>query len=81
MKVLTIARTLAVSAALILSMPVSADTLEMKMATDSGAKGSAPGDALEHWADLIEKKTAGTPDEIKIDIFYQDELGGTEGSI
>lgn len=76
MKIFTITRTLAVSATLILSMPVSADTLEMKMATDSGAKGSAPGDALEHWADLIEKKTAGTPDEIKIDIFYQDELGG-----
>ena len=75
MKIFTIARALAASAAVIFSMAASADTIKLKMATDTGAKGSPTGDALENWADLIHKKTAGTDDEIKINIFYQDELG------
>ena len=45
------------------------------MATDSGAKGSPAGDALEHWAEIIESRSKGTPDEMEVDIFYQDELG------
>ncbi len=47
----------------------------LKMATDSGAKGSPAGDALERWADLIE---SGTNGEIEIEIFYQNELGGQQ---
>jgi len=76
MKILTIARALIVPAAVFFSMATSADTIKLKMATDTGAKGSPTGDALENWADLIREKSAGTPNEIKIDIFYQDELGG-----
>ncbi|WP_264214397.1 TRAP transporter substrate-binding protein DctP [Leisingera thetidis] len=52
-----------------------ADSVELKIATDSGPKGSPAGDAIEMWARLVEEKTAGTEDEIKIDVFYQDELG------
>lgn len=75
MKIFNITRALAVSAAVMFSAISAADPVKFKMATDSGAKGSPTGDAIELWADLIQKKTAGTPDEIKIDIFYQDELG------
>lgn len=75
MNISKIARTLAVSAAVVFSMAASAETVKLKLATDTGAKGSATGEALEHWAELIQKETAGTPDEIKINIFYQDELG------
>lgn len=75
MKLITIARALTLTAAVALSTMASADTIKLKLATDSGAKGSPTGKALEHWADLIQKKTAGTPDAIKINIFYQDEMG------
>ena len=53
----------------------AAQALELKMATDSGAKGSPSGDALERWAQLIEE---GTNNEIDVQIFYQNELGGQQ---
>jgi TRAP-type C4-dicarboxylate transport system substrate-binding protein len=62
-------------AASALSMSAQADTIKLKLATDSGAKGSPAGEAIEHWAAQIEQRTQGTDDEISVDIFYQDELG------
>lgn len=50
----------------------------LKMATDSGARGSVSGDALEYWAELIQEATKGTDDEIKVNVFYQEELGGQQ---
>ncbi|WP_424988105.1 TRAP transporter substrate-binding protein DctP [Microbulbifer sp. S227A] len=68
--------TLAASIAALLGATAAiADPVEMKIATDSGPKGSPAGDAIEMWASLVEEKTAGTDDEITIDVFYQDELG------
>ncbi|WP_199766695.1 TRAP transporter substrate-binding protein DctP [Paracoccus denitrificans] len=55
------------------TMPAMAETL--KMATDSGAKGSDAGNAIEAWAKEIETATGG---ELKVEIFYQNELGGQQ---
>lgn len=60
----------ATSLALMLS-PAWAET-ELKLATDSGAKGSPSGDALDRWAALVEEGTGG---EVTVDVFYQNELG------
>lgn len=48
---------------------------ELRIATDSGAKGSPAGDAIEFWAQSIEEKSAAAGEPIEVDIFYQDELG------
>lgn len=53
----------------------AAAQVTLKMATDSGAKGSPAGNALERWAELIE---TGSNGEIEIEIFYQNELGGQQ---
>ncbi|KAB2657966.1 C4-dicarboxylate ABC transporter substrate-binding protein [Brucella tritici] len=53
--------------------PTMAETL--KIATDSGAKGSEAGNAIEAWAKEIEAATNG---ELKVKIFYQNELGGQQ---
>lgn len=45
------------------------------IATDSGAKGSEAGDAIEEWAKKIEGYTNG---EVDLNIFYQNELGGQQ---
>jgi TRAP-type C4-dicarboxylate transport system substrate-binding protein len=55
------------------STPVG--TKLLKMATDSGAKGSPAGDALLRWATLIE---SGTNGELEVRVFYQNELGGQQ---
>ena len=52
-----------------------AQSVTLKMATDSGAKGSAAGDALDRWAALIEEGANG---DIDVEIFYQNELGGQQ---
>ena len=52
-----------------------AGTRILKMATDSGAKGSPAGDALLRWAELIE---TGTNGDLEVMIFYQNELGGPQ---
>lgn len=49
---------------------------KLKMVTTSGAAGSPSGNAVKLWADLIEESTKGTDDEIKVKVFYGDELGG-----
>jgi TRAP-type C4-dicarboxylate transport system substrate-binding protein len=51
------------------------DTKVLKMATDSGAKGSPSGNAMLRWAELIE---TGTNGELDVKIFYQNELGGQQ---
>jgi len=47
----------------------------LRIATDSGAKGSPSGDAIEKWASMIEQGTDGA---IKTRVFYQNQLGGQE---
>jgi TRAP-type C4-dicarboxylate transport system substrate-binding protein len=51
------------------------DTKVLKMATDSGAKGSPSGNAMLRWAELIE---TGTNGELDVKVFYQNELGGQQ---
>lgn len=51
------------------------ETKVLKMATDSGAKGSPAGNALLRWAELIESGTSG---ELEVKVFYQSELGGQQ---
>lgn len=53
-------------------MAGSAQAASLKMATDSGAKGSPAGDTLERWAELIESNSNG---DIDVNVFYQNELG------
>ncbi len=55
--------------------PDAAEAKTLKMATDSGAKGSPAGDALERWAELITKNSDGA---LEVEIFYQNELGGQQ---
>ncbi|WP_227817427.1 TRAP transporter substrate-binding protein DctP [Nitrogeniibacter aestuarii] len=77
MKKLKLPRFLAVAAtaiACLLGQPAYAATT-LKMATDSGTKGSPAGDALKKWAELIEQKSNG---ELKVRVFYQNELGGQQ---
>lgn len=57
------------------SSSMSVDRKVLKMATDSGAKGSPAGDALLRWATLIE---SGTEGELEVKVFYQNELGGQQ---
>lgn len=52
-----------------------ANALTLKLATDSGTKGSPAGNALEKWGKLIEEKSGG---EIETRVFYQNELGGQQ---
>lgn len=79
MKPINIKRSLSVFvAALSLSMMAVAAPPKLTMATDSGAKNSAAGDALEHWAQLIEENSANTPEAMNVDIFYQNELGNSK---
>lgn len=53
----------------------SAQSVTLKMATDSGAKGSAAGNALDNWAAMIEEGTNG---DVEVKVFYQNELGGQQ---
>lgn len=67
---------LAATVAAVLALSVgTAGAVTLKMATDSGAKGSPTGDAMESWAELIEE---GTDGEVTVEIFYQNELGGQQ---
>lgn len=54
------------------ALPVVQAETTLKLATDSGAKGSPSGNAMDRWAELIEERTGG---EVKVDVFYQNELG------
>lgn len=65
----------AIAMVLGLGLGTTADATTLKLATDSGAKGSAPGNAIEAWAQKITERSNG---EIRIEIFYQNELGGQQ---
>lgn len=54
------------------ALPAAYAETTLKLATDSGAKGSPSGDAMDRWAELIEEGTNG---EVQVDVFYQNELG------
>lgn len=54
---------------------LDAEATNLRLATDSGTKGSPAGDALETWGRLIEENSDG---ELKVDIFYQNEMGGQQ---
>lgn len=60
---------------LTLSIPQLCFALTLKLATDSGAQGSPAGKAIDHWASMIEKRTHG---KIKVQVFYQNQLGGQQ---
>lgn len=47
----------------------------LKIAVDSGAKGSPSGNAIERWGNLIKEGTNG---KIKTRLFYQNQLGGQQ---
>ena len=73
---MTTRRTLiAAAAAFGLVGAAAAQDATLKLATDSGAKGSPSGDAMDRWAELIEE---GTGDAVEVDVFYQNELGGQQ---
>lgn len=52
-----------------------AKTIKLKVATAAGSKGTPSGDAIAYWAKLIEEKSNG---DIKVDVYYQGELGGQQ---
>ncbi|WP_241235006.1 TRAP transporter substrate-binding protein DctP [Amphritea opalescens] len=62
-----------VAGSMLLSMTTMAASL--KIATDSGAKGSPAGNAIEYWAELINKESNG---DLHVDVFYQNQLGGQQ---
>jgi len=73
---ITALKTLALAAGVsLIALTASAQSMTIKLATDSGAKGSPTGDAMEKWASLIEEGTKG---DIRVNIFYQNELGGQQ---
>ncbi len=57
----------------VLGTQAEAKTIKLKMATADGSKGTPAADTLDMWADLIEKKSNGN---IKVEVYYQGELGG-----
>ncbi|MFC6669321.1 TRAP transporter substrate-binding protein DctP [Marinobacterium aestuariivivens] len=61
------------AATALLAGAAQAETL--KLATDSGTKGSPAGDALKRWGELIEEKSNG---DLDVKVFYQNELGGQQ---
>ncbi|MBE0490002.1 MAG: TRAP transporter substrate-binding protein DctP [Halomonas sp.] len=63
------------TAIILLGASLSANAITLRLATDSGTKGSPAGDALENWAHLIEEKSDG---EIQVNVFFQNELGGQQ---
>ena len=56
----------------LLAVPALAE-IELKIATDSGDRESPSGQAIANWARAIEDGSGG---EIKVRVFYQNELGG-----
>lgn len=69
-------KTIAALAAFLAALGTGAQSqTTLKLATDSGAKGSPSGDAMDRWAALIEEGTGGS---VEVDVFYQNELGGQQ---
>lgn len=74
-KKLTIMALCFVTAAVMIVTSVQAKTVQLKLATASGSKGTPSGNALDYWAKLIEEKSDGS---IKVSVYYQGELGGQQ---
>jgi TRAP-type transport system periplasmic protein len=69
-----IRRILSASAVILALMAAPAlAEIELKIATDSGDRDSPSGQAIANWAKAIEEGSNG---EIKVRVFYQNELGG-----
>ena len=73
--VFVLALILGISIIALNSGDVNAKTIKLKMATEGGAKGTPTADSLDLWAKLIEEKSNG---EIKVNVYYQGELGGQQ---
>lgn len=71
----TFMTSLAIGLTLSTAMLSQADATTLKLATDSGTKGSVPGDAIDAWAEKIRTRSNG---EIEVEVFYQNELGGQQ---
>lgn len=63
------------AAVFLLGASVDTEAKTLRLATDSGTKGSPAGDALENWGRLIEEKSDG---ELEVKVYYQNELGGQQ---
>lgn len=61
--------------AVALTLPMLASAQTLKLATEAGAKDSPAGNALRKWGELIEENSNG---ELKVQVFYQYELGGQQ---
>lgn len=68
-------KSLLFAAALAMVVPGVHAKTTIRIATDSGAKNSPSGDAIDKWARLIEE---GTDGELKARVFYQNQLGGQQ---
>lgn len=53
----------------------SADSIRLTMATESGDRDSAQGQAINRISELVEEKSDG---RITINVYYQDEIGGPQ---
>lgn len=64
-------------AATVVSLALTANAalaeIQLKIATDSGDRNSPSGQAIANWAKAIE---SGSKGEVKVRVFYQNELGG-----
>jgi TRAP-type C4-dicarboxylate transport system substrate-binding protein len=56
-------------------LQASATQVTLKLATADGSKGTPAGNAMEYWADLIQKQSNG---DIKVNVYFQGELGGQQ---
>jgi len=54
---------------------LAAKKIKLSLALESGDKDTPQGKSMQMWADLIKKKSDGN---VKINIFYQGELGGQQ---
>ncbi|RTE64896.1 C4-dicarboxylate ABC transporter substrate-binding protein [Amphritea opalescens] len=58
-----------------LNVSASTDNHKFNLALESGDRDSASGKSMQMWADLIKEKSDG---RMKVNIFYQGELGGQQ---
>lgn len=54
---------------------LAAEQHKLRLASEAGAKGSPVANSMDMWAKLIQERTDG---RIKINVFYQGELGGQQ---
>ncbi|MCQ4328890.1 TRAP transporter substrate-binding protein DctP [Stutzerimonas stutzeri] len=59
----------------VMNVSASQDSHKFNLALESGDKDSAAGHSMQLWADLIKKSSDG---RMKVNIFYQGELGGQQ---